>query len=157
CEHYANNRHSLDELATGTAGRPPVHPQHVARVVSELADDDAIFTCDVGQPTVWAAPFLKMTKQRRLVGSFNHGSMANAMAQAIGAKATFPNRQVISLSGDGGFAMLMGDFLSLRQLDLPIKIIVFNNGSLAFVELEQKIAGFLDFGVDLENPDFALM
>ena len=157
CEHYANNRHSLDELATGTAGRPPVHPQHVARVVSELADDDAIFTCDVGEPTAWAARFLKMTKQRRLVGSFNHGSMANAMAQAIGAKATFPNRQVISLSGDGGFAMLMGDFLSLRQLDLPIKIIVFNNGSLAFVELEQKIAGFLDFGVELENPDFALM
>lgn len=114
-------------------------------------------------PATWAsqpsgaARFLKMTKQRRLIGSFNHGSMANAMAQAIGAKAAFPNRQVISLSGDGGFAMLMGDFLSLRQLGLPIKIIVFNNGSLAFVELEQKIAGFLDFGVDFENPDFALM
>lgn len=157
CAHYAKNRKALDELATGTSDKPPIHPQRVARVVSELADDGAIFTCDVGQPTVWAARFLRMTEQRRLLGSFNHGSMANAMAQAIGAQAAFPGRQVISLSGDGGFAMLMGDFISLRQLGLPIKIIVFNNGSLAFVELEQKIAGFLDFGVELENPNFALM
>ncbi len=156
CDHYAKNRKSLDELAAASERRP-IHPQHVARIVSELANDDAIFTCDVGQPTVWAARFLKMTEKRRLVGSFNHGSMANAMAQAIGAQAAFPDRQVVSLSGDGGFAMLMGDFISLRQLRLPIKIIVFNNGSLAFVELEQKIAGFLDFGVELENPNFALM
>jgi pyruvate dehydrogenase (quinone) len=111
----------------------------------------------VGQPTVWAARFLKMTEQRRLIGSFIHGSMANAMAQAIGAQAAAPGRQVISLSGDGGFAMLMGDFISLKQLGLPIKIIVFNNGSLAFVELEQKITGFLDFGVELDNPNFAAM
>ena len=156
CEHYAKNRKALDELAAAS-DKAPIHPQQVARVVSELADEDAIFTCDVGQPTVWAARFLKMTPQRRLVGSFNHGSMANAMAQAIGAQSTFPERQVISLSGDGGFAMLMGDFISLRQLGLPIKIIVFNNGSLGFVELEQKIAGFLDFGVELKNPNFALM
>lgn len=157
CKHYAKTRQALDELAAGTDARRLIHPQHVARVVSDLADDDAIFTCDVGQPTVWAARFLKMTRQRRLIGSFNHGSMANAMAQAIGAQSSFPDRQIVSLSGDGGFAMLMGDFLSLRQLGLPIKIIVFNNGSLAFVELEQKIAGFLDYGVDLENPNFALM
>jgi pyruvate dehydrogenase (quinone) len=157
CEHYARTRQALDELATVTAGKPPVHPQHVARVVSEFAADDAIFTCDVGQPTVWAARYLKLNGRRRLVGSFNHGSMANAMAQAIGAQAAFPDRQVVSLSGDGGFAMLMGDFISLRQLRLPIKVIVFNNGSLAFVELEQKIAGFLDYGVKLENPNFALM
>ncbi len=156
CEHYARNRKALDELATDT-GRRPIHPQYVARVVSDLAADDAIFTCDVGQPTVWAARFLRMTEQRRLVGSFNHGSMANAMAQAIGVQSAFPDRQVVSLSGDGGFAMLMGDFLSLRQLGLPIKVVVFNNGSLAFVELEQKSAGFLDYGVKLENPNFALM
>jgi pyruvate dehydrogenase (quinone) len=155
--HYARNRKALDELATGSPGRPPVHPQYVARIVSELAADDAIFTCDVGQPTVWAARHLEMNGRRRLVGSFNHGSMANAMAQAIGAQSAFPGRQVVSLSGDGGFAMLMGDFISLRQLGLPIKIIVFNNGSLAFVETEQKIAGFLDFGVNLDNPNFALM
>ena len=155
--HYAKARKSLDELAVGTPGKPPIHPQHVARVVSELAADDAIFTCDVGEPTVWAARYIKMNGRRRLIGSFNHGSMANAMAQAIGAQSACPGRQVISLSGDGGFAMLMGDFLSLKQLSLPVKIIVFNNGTLGFVELEQKATGFLDFGVELQNPNFAAM
>jgi pyruvate dehydrogenase (quinone) len=157
CSHYAKTRKALDDLAVGSPGKPPIHPQHVARVISELAADDAIFTCDVGEPTVWAARYLRMSGKRRLIGSFNHGSMANAMAQAIGAQVVFPNRQVISLSGDGGFAMLMGDFLSLRQLKLPVKIIVFNNGTLGFVELEQKSAGFLDFGVELDNPNFAAM
>lgn len=157
CGHYARTREALDDLAVGSPGKPPIHPQHVARVISELAADDAIFTCDVGEPTVWAARYLKMNGKRRLIGSFNHGSMANAMAQAIGAQAVFPERQVISLSGDGGFAMLMGDFLSLKQLNLPLKIIVFNNGTLGFVELEQKSAGFLDFGVELDNPNFAAM
>jgi pyruvate dehydrogenase (quinone) len=155
--HYAKARKSLDDLATGTAGRPPIHPQHVARVISALAAEEAVFTCDVGEPTIWAARYLQMNGKRRLIGSFNHGSMANAMAQAIGAQAAFPDRQVISLSGDGGFAMLMGDFLTLRQLKLPVKIIVFNNGTLGFVELEQKSTGFLDFGVALDNPDFAKM
>jgi pyruvate dehydrogenase (quinone) len=155
--HYATARKSLDELATGTPGQPPIHPQHVARVVSELAAEDAIFTTDVGEPTTWAARYLMMNGKRRLIGSFNHGSMANAMAQAIGAQTAFPERQVISLSGDGGFAMLMGDFLTLVQHRLPVKIVVFNNGSLGFVELEQKVAGFLDFGVDLKNPNFAAM
>ncbi len=156
-EHYRKARKDLDELALGNPGKPPVHPQHVARVVSELAADDAIFTCDVGLPTVWAARYVTMNGRRRLIGSFVHGSMANAMAQAIGAQASYPGRQVISLSGDGGFAMLMGDFLSLRQLKLPIKIIVFNNSSLGFVEIEQKSTGFLDYAVDLENPNFAAM
>lgn len=156
-DHYAKARKSLDDLATGTAGKPPIHPQHVAKALSDLADEDAIFTCDVGEPTVWAARYLRMNGRRRLLGSFNHGSMANAMAQAIGAQAACPGRQVISLSGDGGFAMLMGDFLSLRQLGLPIKVIVFNNGSLGFVELEQKTTGFLEFGVELDNPNFAAM
>ncbi len=116
-----------------------------------------MFTCDVGLPTVWAARYLKMNGKRRLIGSFWHGSMANAMAQAIGAQAAFPGRQVISLSGDGGFAMLMGDFLSLTQLGLPAKIVVFNNGSLGFVELEQKSTGFISAGTDLKNPNFAAM
>jgi pyruvate dehydrogenase (quinone) len=157
CRHYAKARKSLDDLARGTPGRPPIHPQHVARVVSELAADDAIFTADVGEPTIWAARYLRMNGKRRLIGSFNHGSMANAMAQTIGAQATFPTRQVVSLSGDGGFAMLMGDFLTLVQAKLPVKVIVFNNGTLGFVELEQKSTGFLDFGVALKNPDFAAM
>jgi pyruvate dehydrogenase (quinone) len=126
-------------------------------VVSELAADDAIFTCDVGLPTVWAARYLAINGKRRLLGSFWHGSMANAMPQAIGAQAAFPGRQVISLSGDGGFTMLMGDFLTLAQLGLPVKTVVFNNGSLGFIELEQKATGFLDTGTELKNPNFAAM
>ena len=153
---YASARKSLDELATGRAGGT-LHPQHIARVVSEKAADDAIFTCDVGLPTVWAARYLAMNGRRRLIGSFWHGSMANAMAQAIGAQAASPGRQVISLSGDGGFAMLMGDLLSLTQLKLPVKVVVFNNGALGFVELEQKSTGFLPVGTDLVNPNFAAM
>lgn len=155
-KHYARARQSLDELAE-PGSDDLVHPQQVAKVLSELADDDAIFTCDVGLPTVWTARYVVMNGKRRLLGSFNHGSMANAMAQAIGAQSAEPERQVVSLSGDGGFAMLMGDVLSLRQLKLPIKVIVFNNGSLGFVELEQKSTGFLDYGVSLDNPDFAAM
>src|SRR5271166_1058963 len=124
---YAGARKDLDELATGRPGGV-LHPQHVARVISEKASDDAIFTCDVGLPTVWSARYLKMNRRRRLIGSFWHGSMANAMPQAIGAQAASPGRQVISLSGDGGFAMLMGDLLSLTQLKAPVKVVVFNNG-----------------------------
>src|SRR5271167_2307483 len=98
-----------------------------------------------------------MNGKRRLLGSFWHGSMANAMAQTIGAQSAFPGRQVISLSGDGGFTMLMGDFLSLVQLGLPVKVIVFNNGTLGFVEIEQKSTGFLNFGTEFKNPNFAAM
>jgi pyruvate dehydrogenase (quinone) len=155
-EHYREARKSLDDLATGRPGGK-LHPQHVTRALSALAAEDAVFTCDVGLPTVWAARYLAMNGKRRLVGSFWHGSMANAMPQAIGAQAAFPGRQVISLSGDGGFTMLMGDLLSLVQLKLPVKIVVFNNGSLGFIELEQKSAGFLDNGTLLENPNFAAM
>ncbi|HEV2551154.1 MAG TPA: thiamine pyrophosphate-dependent enzyme [Stellaceae bacterium] len=100
---------------------------------------------------------MAMNGKRRLLGSFWHGSMANAMAQAIGAQAAYPGRQVISLSGDGGFTMLMGDFISLRQLELPVKVVVFNNGALGFIELEQKSTGFLNFGTELDNPNFAAM
>lgn len=101
------------------------------------------FTCDVGLPTVWAARYLAMNGKRRLIGSFWHGSMANATSQAIGAQAEFPRRQVISLSGDGGFTMLMGNFLTLVQHNLPVKVVVFNNGALGFIEIEQKSSGFL--------------
>ncbi|MCA6112315.1 ubiquinone-dependent pyruvate dehydrogenase [Bradyrhizobium cenepequi] len=155
-KHYAEARRGLDELASGRQGGP-LHPQQVARVASQLASQDAIFTCDVGLPTVWAARYLAMNGKRRLIGSFWHGSMANAMAQAIGAQAAAPGRQVISLSGDGGFTMLMGDLLSLSQLKLPVKVIVFNNGALGFIELEQKSSGFLDTGTELKNPNFAAM
>ncbi|AIB36341.1 pyruvate dehydrogenase [Pseudomonas simiae] len=156
-KHYEKARQGLDDLAQPSKANRPIHPQYVARLLSELADDDAIFTADVGSPTVWAARYLKMNGKRRLIGSFNHGSMANAMPQAIGAQAAFPDRQVISMSGDGGFAMLMGDFISLAQLNLPVKVIVFDNSSLGFVAMEMKAAGYLDAGTELKNPDFAAM
>jgi len=153
-EHYRKTRNGLDELATGDSGKKPIHPQYVARVLDQLAAEDAIFACDVGTPTIWAARYLTMNGKRRLLGSFTHGSMANALPQAIGAQASYPGRQVVTMSGDGGFAMLMGDVLTLRQHKLPIKIIVFKNDSLAFVELELKAAGVLGSGTDLHNPDF---
>jgi len=155
--HYSDVRKGLDDLAIPEPGQSLIHPQYVAKVLDELAEEDAIFTCDVGTPTIWAARYLHMNGKRRLLGSFNHGSMANALPQAIGAQASHPDRQVISLSGDGGLAMLMGDLLSLPQLHLPVKTIVFNNSSLAFVELEMKAAGILDFATDLRNPNFAQM
>jgi pyruvate dehydrogenase (quinone) len=156
-QNYRKARTVLDDLAVGETGEESIHPQFVAKVVSELANEDAIFTCDVGTPTIWAARYLKMNGKRRLLGSFSHGSMANALPQAIGAQLVYPDRQVITLSGDGGLAMLMGDLLSLRQLNLPVKLIVFSNSALAFVELEMKAAGMLDFATDLVNPDFAKM
>jgi pyruvate dehydrogenase (quinone) len=156
-EHYRKTRKSLDELAVGATGKRPIHPQQIAKALSDQAADDAVFTCDVGLPTVWAARYLAMNGKRRLIGSFWHGSMANAMAQTIGVQSAFPGRQVISLSGDGGFAMLMGDFLSLAQLGLPVKVVVFNNGALGFIELEQKSTGFLATGTELQNPDFSAM
>jgi pyruvate dehydrogenase (quinone) len=156
-EHYKGARKDLDELAIPKPGRKYIHPQQVAKTLSDLASEDAVFTCDVGLPTVWAARYVAMNGKRRLIGSFWHGSMANAMAQAIGAQAAFPKRQVISLSGDGGFSMLMGDFLSLVQLGLPVKVVVFNNGTLGFIELEQRASGFLDFGTPFKNPNFAAM
>jgi pyruvate dehydrogenase (quinone) len=155
--HYQTARKDLDELAVGHAGRKPIHPQYLTKLLSETAADDAIVTCDVGTPTIWAARYLKMNGKRRLIGSFNHGSMANALPQAIGAQAAFPNRQVISMSGDGGFTMLMGDILTLVQMELPVKVIVFHNSKLGFVDMEQKAAGYLPVGVDLKNPDFAKM
>jgi pyruvate dehydrogenase (quinone) len=152
---YQEVRKGLDELATGHPGKKPIHPQYVARMIDQVASEDAIFCCDVGTPTIWAARYLKMNGKRRLLGSFNHGSMASAMPQAIGAQIQFPGRQVVTLSGDGGLAMLLGDLLSMQQLKIPVKIVVFNNSALGFVELEMKAAGFLENGTNLVNPHFA--
>jgi pyruvate dehydrogenase (quinone) len=154
-EHYRKTRKGLDELATENSSKASIHPQYVARVIDKLAADDAVFTCDVGTPVVWAARYLTMNGKRRLLGSFNHGSMANAMPQAIGAQAAYPSRQVISLSGDGGFSMLMGDVITLKHQNLPVKVIIFKNEALTFVELEQKAGGYLEYGTDLGSPDFA--
>jgi pyruvate dehydrogenase (quinone) len=155
--NYRKARKGLDELAVGKPGHKPVHPQYLARLLSEHADDDTVFTFDVGTPSIWAARYLKMNGRRRLIGSLVHGSMANALPQAIGAQAAFPDRQIVSLSGDGGFAMLMGDFLTLVQQKLPVKVVVFNNHTLGFVALEMKANGFLETGTSLVNPDFAAM
>ena len=156
-QDYAKSRKELDALAELDDNTRLIHPQAVTRIVSELAAEDAIFTCDVGTPIAWTARYLKVNGKRRIVGSFNHGSMANAMLHAIGAQAACPGRQVVSFSGDGGFSMMMGDFISLLQLKLPVKIILLNNGTLGFVELEMKAGGFPDAGCDLQNPNFAAM
>jgi pyruvate dehydrogenase (quinone) len=154
---YNKVREGLEELAGADDNKTPIHPQYLAKLIDRLAADDAIFTCDVGTPTVWAARYLKMNGRRRLLGSFNHGSMACAVPQAIGAQSAFPGRQVVTLSGDGGLTMMLGDLLTLRQLKLPVKIVVFNNGALAFVELEMKAAGIVTFATDLDNPSFAAL
>ncbi|RFM27855.1 ubiquinone-dependent pyruvate dehydrogenase [Deminuibacter soli] len=152
---YEKSRKALDAHASGEAGSTPIHPEYLTKLISDAAAEDAIFTVDVGAPTVWAARYLRMTAERRLLGSFNHGSMASAMPQSIGAQLTYPARQVISLSGDGGFAMMLGDWLTIRQYNLPVKIVVYNNSSLGFVAMEMKVVGLQPFGTDLNNPDFA--
>ncbi|MES1249241.1 MAG: thiamine pyrophosphate-dependent enzyme, partial [Chitinophaga rupis] len=156
-DDYTKVRKQLDKKAVKERSDTIIFPEYLVAELSRQAADDAIFTCDVGTPTVWAARYLKMKKGRRLLGSFNHGSMANAMPQAIGAQFTYPERQVISLSGDGGFSMLMGDILTIKQYNLPVKIVLFNNGSLGFVAMEMKAQGYPPFVTDLKNPDFALM
>nr|WP_309491400.1 ubiquinone-dependent pyruvate dehydrogenase [Trinickia mobilis] len=155
--HYRQARKDLDSLAESNPSSTMIHPQYVTRLVSQLAADDAIFTCDVGTPIAWTARYLKLNGRRRLIGSFNHGSMANAMLHAIGAQAAYPGRQVVSMSGDGGFTMMMGDFITLVQAELPVKVIVLNNGTLGFVEIEMRASGFVDSGCDLVNPNFARM
>ena len=152
---YKTARQNLDALTESGPNSKLIHPQYVTRLVSELAADDAIFTCGVGTPIIWTARYLKVNGKRRIVGSFNHGSMANAVLQAIGAQSAFPDRQVVSLSGDGGFTMMMGDFITLTQMGL--KVIVLNNGTLGFVEVEMKANGFVDVDCDLKNPNFAAM
>ena len=135
--------------------RTPMHPEPVAAALSEFAAPDAIFTADTGMCNVWNARYIKATKDRRLIGSFNHGSMANALPQAIGAQFAYPGRQVVAMCGDGGFAMSLGDILTVTQYDLPIKFVVFNNGALGMVKLEMETGGLPDFQTDLKNPNFA--
>jgi len=133
----------------------PIHPEYVASVLDEVAADDAVFTVDTGMCNVWAARYITPNGRRRVIGSFSHGSMANALPMAIGAQFTDRRRQVVAMSGDGGFSMLMGDFLTLVQYDLPVKIVLFDNSSLAMVELEMMVAGLPSYGTTNKNPDFA--
>jgi pyruvate dehydrogenase (quinone) len=153
--HYRRARARLDALAQPHGDSGPIHPQVTAAAVDRIAADDAVFLADVGTPTLWAARYLRMNGRRRLIGSFNHGSMANALPQAIGVQASHPDRQVVTLSGDGGLAMLLGELLTLRQQHLPVNVVVLNNGALGFVELEMKADGIVTYGTDLDNPSFA--
>jgi pyruvate dehydrogenase (quinone) len=151
---HAKAVETLDRHATNNhSGK--IHPQYLANLIDRHADADAIFTADAGTPTVWVLRYVKANGKRRTLISLTHGTMANAMPQALGAKKAFPGRQVISLSGDGGLSMLMGDLLTAVQETIPIKVVVFNNGTLGFVELEMKTDGLLDAFTNLENPDFA--
>ncbi|WP_106850052.1 ubiquinone-dependent pyruvate dehydrogenase [Blastococcus sp. Marseille-P5729] len=155
--HYRKTREKLDDLATPARKGKAIHPQYVARLVDELAAPDAVFIPDVGSPVIYAARYLRATGDRRIIGSFTHGSMANAVPHAVGAQLADPERQVIALSGDGGLTMLLGELLTVTQNKLPVKIVVFNNSSLNFVELEMKAAGFVDFGTGLDNPNLAAL
>ncbi|MFF0341351.1 ubiquinone-dependent pyruvate dehydrogenase [Kribbella sp. NPDC004875] len=153
--HYRRTRSRFDKLAEPGRRRGALHPETVAAAADRLAADDAVLIPDVGTPTLWAARYFTMNGRRRLIGSFTHGTMANALPQAIGVQSAFPQRQVVAFSGDGGLAMLMGELLTLRQLALPVKVVMLNNGALGFVELEMKADGIVNFGTDLDNPDFA--
>ena len=134
-----------------------IHPEYVAATIDKLANHDAIFTVDTGMCCVWGARYIHGTGKRSMLGSFNHGSMANAMPHAIGAALSCPDRQVIALAGDGGISMLLGDLATISQYKLPIKIVVFNNRSLGMVKLEMEVAGLPDWQTDMHNPDFALL
>jgi pyruvate dehydrogenase (quinone) len=154
-QHYRRTRKRLDALTLTRGDRGPIHPQILTAAIDAAAGEDAVFIPDVGTPALWAARYLRMNGRRRLIGSFSHGSMANALPQAIGAQAAAPGRQVIALSGDGGLAMLLGELLTLRQQRLPVNVVIFDNSSLAFVELELKASGLVSYGTELDNPDFA--
>lgn len=153
--HYRKTRRRLDELAVNDRDKTPIRPEYLAGLADRLAAEDAVFTVDVGSPVVWAARYLTMNGRRRLLGSFNHGTMACALPLAIGAQSVDRDRQVVAFAGDGGLTMLFGELITLSQNRLPVKVIVFNNSSLNFVELEMKAAGIVTFGTDLQNPDFA--
>ena len=134
-----------------------LRPEMVATALSDLADDDAVFTIDTGMCNVWGARYLEMKPGRRLLASFSHGSMANAMPQAIGAKVGSPDRQVIALCGDGGFSMLMGELLTAAGLDIPVKLMIFNNSTLGMVRAEMMVVGYEPWGTDVKNPDFGAL
>lgn len=150
---YKKSREGLDELASPS--KTTIHPQYLTHLIDEAAHEDAVFIPDVGSPVVMACRHLTMNGRRRLIGSFTHGSMANALPQAIGVQASHPDRQVIALAGDGGLAMILGELLTVKQLNLPVKIVVYNNSSLNFVELEMKAAGVVNYATELENPRFS--
>jgi pyruvate dehydrogenase (quinone) len=154
---YAHVKDNLQTYVDDRGTKNNIHPEFVADTLDKLANHNAIFTVDTGMCCVWGARYIHGTGQRSMIGSFNHGSMANAMPQAIGAALACPDRQVIALAGDGGLSMLLGDLATIAQYKLPIKIVVFNNRSLGMVKLEMEVAGLPDWQTDMHNPDFAMV
>ena len=154
-EHAGQLEKVVDAYTRNVESQVPIHPEYVADVLDDLASDDAVFTVDTGMCNVWAARYVTPNGRRRVLGSFVHGSMANALPQAMGAQLAAPERQVVSMSGDGGLAMLMGELLSLRTHQLPVKTVVFNNSSLGMVKLEMLVDGMPDFGTDHDGVDYA--
>ncbi|GAA0292193.1 thiamine pyrophosphate-dependent enzyme [Kineococcus aurantiacus] len=150
-------RHSVDTYSTHVARTAPIHPEHLAAVVDEVAAEDAVFTVDTGMCCTWAARYVTPNGRRRLLGSWVHGSMANALPMAVGAQTAAPGRQVVSLSGDGGLGMLLGELLTVKTHALPVKVVVFNNSSLGMVRLEMLVAGDPPFETDHDPVDFAAL
>jgi pyruvate dehydrogenase (quinone) len=154
---YADVKDKMQTYVDDSGETDKIHPEFVASVLDKLANDDTIFTVDTGMSCVWGSRYINATGKRKMIGSFNHGSMANAMPQAIGAALARPGQQVIALCGDGGLSMLLGDLATIVQYKLPVKIVVFNNRSLGMVKLEMEVAGLPDWQTDMYNPDFALV
>lgn len=154
---YEKVKENMKIYINDYGGEDTIQPEYVAHVLDKLADKDAIFTVDTGMTCVWGARFIKGTGQRKMLGSFNHGSMANAMPMAIGAALARPKQQVIAMCGDGGLSMLLGDLATINQYKIPIKIIVFNNRALGMVKLEMEVNGLPDNETDMVNPDFAMV
>ena len=154
---YEKVKKHLNTYVEDKGTKNAIHPEAVAFELNNLATDDAIFTVDTGMCCVWGSRYIHATGKRSMLGSFRHGSMANAMPHAIGAALTCPDRQVIAMCGDGGISMILGDLATIKQYKLPIKVIVFNNRSLGMVKLEMEVAGLPDFETDMVNPDFALV
>ena len=152
---YEKVKENLRTYVEETGKEKNIQPEFLADTICKHATNDAIFTVDTGMTCVWGARFIRATGERKLLGSFNHGSMANAMPMAIGAALAHPERQIIAMCGDGGISMLLGDLATIHQYKLPIKIIIFNNRSLGMVKLEMQVAGLIDYQTEMMNPDFA--
>ncbi len=154
---YEKVKENLLTYVNDNGSENKIQPEYIAYMIDKLADNQAVFTVDTGMTSVWGARFINATGQRKMLGSFNHGSMANAMPMAIGAAFSHPSRQIIAMCGDGGLSMLLGDLATIKQYNLPIKLLVFNNRSLGMVKLEMEVAGLMDNETDLINPDFAMV
>lgn len=156
-EFYEKVKENLNIYVEDSGSENHISPEYVASTIDEMANDDTIFTVDTGMCCVWGARYIRGTGKRMMLGSFNHGSMANAMPMAIGAQLAYPDRQVIAFCGDGGLSMLLGDLATIKQYNLPIKLIVFNNRSLGMVQLEMQVEGLPNNETNMVNPDFELV